>query len=273
MEDAGRGLLRAPRRRRHRLARARCSATSTEGAGGRRARPRSARACRCWSTRPTGPTCSRASAAISISRRFQHPRRHPPRAPAMRWTPSRSTSPRIEGRSGAYRDLISLVETQLAQRCRRHALPAAESSRGRLSRRVKSFPVMPRITLMPDERAQRWLAAGESPPATAPACCTPSRVLARSTTSTCSSPRSPRWASASRTPSDRRLGAAAEQAAARDRDRTARRDQPRHDRQKLLPTRRLARLAEFDDALIDARSPAESTPVARPPPGASTGRA
>ncbi|MBW8830985.1 MAG: [protein-PII] uridylyltransferase [Burkholderiales bacterium] len=55
-----------------------------------------------------------------------------------------------------YRDLISLVETQLA-----HALnntgSLPEPSRGRLSRRVKSFPITPRVTLRPDERAQRWL--------------------------------------------------------------------------------------------------------------------
>ncbi|MGD9832243.1 MAG: ACT domain-containing protein, partial [Piscinibacter sp.] len=37
------------------------------------------------------------------------------------------------------------------------ALP--EPSRGRLSRRVKSFPVTPRVTLRPDERGQRWLLA------------------------------------------------------------------------------------------------------------------
>jgi [protein-PII] uridylyltransferase len=57
-----------------------------------------------------------------------------------------------------YRDLISLVETQLA-----HALdatgPLPEPSRGRLSRRVRSFPITPRVTLRPDERAQRWLLA------------------------------------------------------------------------------------------------------------------
>ena len=29
--------------------------------------------------------------------------------------------------------------------------------RGRQSRRVKSFPVQPRVSLRPDERAQRWL--------------------------------------------------------------------------------------------------------------------
>jgi [protein-PII] uridylyltransferase len=55
-----------------------------------------------------------------------------------------------------YRDLISLVETQLAQALESTgALP--EPGRGRMSRRVKSFPITPRVTLRPDERAQRWL--------------------------------------------------------------------------------------------------------------------
>ena len=56
----------------------------------------------------------------------------------------------------SYRDLISLVETQLAQALESSgALP--EPGRGRMSRRVKSFPITPRVTLRPDERAQRWL--------------------------------------------------------------------------------------------------------------------
>jgi [protein-PII] uridylyltransferase len=55
-----------------------------------------------------------------------------------------------------YRDLISLAETQLTRALdAQGALP--EPNRGRLSRRVKSFPVTPRITLRPDERAQNWL--------------------------------------------------------------------------------------------------------------------
>lgn len=57
---------------------------------------------------------------------------------------------------GHYRDLISLVETQLVQALAATG-PLPEPSRGRMSRRVKSFPVTPRITLRPDERAQRWL--------------------------------------------------------------------------------------------------------------------
>jgi len=57
---------------------------------------------------------------------------------------------------GSYRDLISLVETQLAVAIQSEdTLP--EPSRGRVSRRVKSFPVLPRVSLRPDERAQRWL--------------------------------------------------------------------------------------------------------------------
>jgi [protein-PII] uridylyltransferase len=67
------------------------------------------------------------------------------------------TSPQLEGQDPAhYRDLISLVETQLSTAVSATG-PLPEPGRGRLSRRVKSFPVTPRITLRPDERAQRWL--------------------------------------------------------------------------------------------------------------------
>ncbi|MGQ0596973.1 [protein-PII] uridylyltransferase [Aquabacterium sp.] len=55
-----------------------------------------------------------------------------------------------------YRDLIALVENQLAEAVASDK-PLHEPSRGRLSRRVKSFPVKPRVSLRPDERAQRWL--------------------------------------------------------------------------------------------------------------------
>ncbi len=55
-----------------------------------------------------------------------------------------------------YRDLISYVETQLALALTA-AGPLPEPSRGRISRRVKSFPITPRVTLRPDERAQHWL--------------------------------------------------------------------------------------------------------------------
>jgi len=56
----------------------------------------------------------------------------------------------------AYRDLISLVETQ-ATLALASAGPLPEPQRRRVSRRVRSFPVTPRVTLSPDERAQNWL--------------------------------------------------------------------------------------------------------------------
>ena len=61
-----------------------------------------------------------------------------------------------DGEHGSHRDLISLVETQLTQALNQTG-PLPEPSRGRVSRRVKSFPVTPRVSLRPDERAQRWL--------------------------------------------------------------------------------------------------------------------
>ena len=56
----------------------------------------------------------------------------------------------------AYRDMISLVETQAALALA-SAGPLPVPSRGRVSRRVRSFPVKPRVSLRPDEKAQRWL--------------------------------------------------------------------------------------------------------------------
>jgi [protein-PII] uridylyltransferase len=54
------------------------------------------------------------------------------------------------------RELISMVESDLC-----HTLvqagPLPAPSRGRVSRRVRSFPVAPRVDLRPDEKAQRWL--------------------------------------------------------------------------------------------------------------------
>jgi len=55
-----------------------------------------------------------------------------------------------------HRSLISLVETQAAQALAAKG-PLPEPRRGRVSRRVRSFPVIPRVSLAPDERAQRWL--------------------------------------------------------------------------------------------------------------------
>lgn len=54
------------------------------------------------------------------------------------------------------RELASMIEFELA-----HAVTAVSELpkpiRGRISRRVKSFPITPRVSLKPDEKAQRWL--------------------------------------------------------------------------------------------------------------------
>ena len=55
-----------------------------------------------------------------------------------------------------YRELTSMVENGLAAAIAQTG-PLREPSRGRVSRRVKSFPIAPRVTLRPDEKAQRWL--------------------------------------------------------------------------------------------------------------------
>jgi [protein-PII] uridylyltransferase len=54
------------------------------------------------------------------------------------------------------RELISMVESDLTRTLEK-AGPLPAPSRGRVSRRVKSFPVAPRVDLQPDEKAQRWL--------------------------------------------------------------------------------------------------------------------
>lgn len=54
------------------------------------------------------------------------------------------------------RELISMVESELCLRIT-SAGPLPPPSRGRISRRVKSFPIAPRVNLVPDEKAQRWL--------------------------------------------------------------------------------------------------------------------
>ena len=54
------------------------------------------------------------------------------------------------------RELVNMVESELALTLDR-AGPLPAPSRGRVSRRVKSFPIAPRVNLAPDEKAQRWL--------------------------------------------------------------------------------------------------------------------
>ncbi len=58
--------------------------------------------------------------------------------------------------SDHYRELIAMVENKLASTIDERG-PLPPPSKGRLSRRVKSFPITPRVDLRPDEKAQRWL--------------------------------------------------------------------------------------------------------------------
>ncbi|MEO6280584.1 [protein-PII] uridylyltransferase [Roseateles sp.] len=55
-----------------------------------------------------------------------------------------------------HRDLVPMVEQKLSTVLQASG-PLPEPRRGRLSRRVKSFPYTPRISLRPDERATAWL--------------------------------------------------------------------------------------------------------------------
>ena len=57
---------------------------------------------------------------------------------------------------GHYRELTHMVESDL-MRAIETGGPLPEPAVRRVSRRVKSFPVAPRVTLRPDEKAQRWL--------------------------------------------------------------------------------------------------------------------
>ncbi len=67
-----------------------------------------------------------------------------------------ATQAMVPDTPGGYRDLISLVETQAALALE-SAGPLPDPRNGRVSRRVRSFPVTPRVALAPDERGQRWL--------------------------------------------------------------------------------------------------------------------
>jgi len=55
-----------------------------------------------------------------------------------------------------YQELTSMVESELNLAISQ-ARPLPAPSRGRTSRRVKSFPIAPRVTLQPDEKGQHWL--------------------------------------------------------------------------------------------------------------------
>jgi [protein-PII] uridylyltransferase len=55
-----------------------------------------------------------------------------------------------------YREMVAMVESELV-RAIEDVSPLLPAGKGRVSRRVKSFPVAPRVDLRPDEKGQRWL--------------------------------------------------------------------------------------------------------------------
>ncbi len=55
-----------------------------------------------------------------------------------------------------FRELAAMVEAELDRTIQEQG-PLPTPGKGRVSRRVKSFPIAPRVDLRPDEKAQRWL--------------------------------------------------------------------------------------------------------------------
>ncbi|HYC38040.1 MAG TPA: [protein-PII] uridylyltransferase [Usitatibacter sp.] len=64
--------------------------------------------------------------------------------------------PRIRGSGEHYRDLISKIETRLAERIAT-AAPLEATPAGRISRWVKHFPIEPQVEVATDRRPGRWL--------------------------------------------------------------------------------------------------------------------
>jgi [protein-PII] uridylyltransferase len=60
--------------------------------------------------------------------------------------------------ANSYRDIISLIEHELAELLRSQA-PLPQPSKGRLSRLSRTFPIQPTVDLRPDERGQYYLLA------------------------------------------------------------------------------------------------------------------
>ncbi len=55
-----------------------------------------------------------------------------------------------------FRELAAMVEAELNRTIQEQG-PLPEPGKARMSRRVKSFPIAPRVDLRPDEKAQHWL--------------------------------------------------------------------------------------------------------------------
>ncbi|MGQ2979473.1 MAG: [protein-PII] uridylyltransferase [Polaromonas sp.] len=56
-----------------------------------------------------------------------------------------------------YRELVAMVEADLDRTIEENNPLPPPGKKGRVSRRVKSFPIAPRVDLRPDEKGQRWL--------------------------------------------------------------------------------------------------------------------
>ena len=65
-------------------------------------------------------------------------------------------SPDLSDEFDHFREIAAMVEADL-DRTLTEPGPLPAPSMGRVSRRVKSFPIAPRVDLRPDEKAQRWL--------------------------------------------------------------------------------------------------------------------
>ena len=65
-------------------------------------------------------------------------------------------SPDLADEFDHFREIAAMVEADL-DRTLTEPGPLPAPSMGRVSRRVKSFPIAPRVDLRPDEKAQRWL--------------------------------------------------------------------------------------------------------------------
>jgi [protein-PII] uridylyltransferase len=65
-------------------------------------------------------------------------------------------SPDLDSENDHFRELAAMVEAELDRTIETPG-PLPAPSMGRTSRRVKSFPIAPRVDLRPDEKAQRWL--------------------------------------------------------------------------------------------------------------------
>jgi [protein-PII] uridylyltransferase len=69
------------------------------------------------------------------------------------------------GNNPHYRDMINLIETNLADRLQRET-PLHPPTRGRVSRQLRHFPITPEVSIRPDEKGARYalsIIAGDRP--------------------------------------------------------------------------------------------------------------